>query len=251
MTDTVKRETQEWADWELDVLEKHHALYGTAYVQGKLAKRGSIRSDYSVRHKASRLGLSLGLRELTPLYRVAEEAGVTTGAVLNWVNRKGILKHCPKRGGQRHLPAPAVQLYLHEHRVPGRPAGWWGINRSAAEVGVHRTTLVRHVDYVEFAGVKFFDPILVRLYAEQVRRTLTPPPRHVPLRPLAGVGHRLQKAKHWCKTNGKPPQPYGKGRQAALYVHEDTARAFLTAQGHRADMVETLLRRAQQADLKP
>ena len=237
------RETQPWAEWELALLEVWHPLKGTAHVQALLAKRGVQRSDYSIRHKASRLGLSHGLKELTPLPQVAREAGVTGQAVRNWVRRKGLGKHCPKRGGVRHLPAPVVQLYLHEHRVSGRPTGWWGINRAAAEAGVHPTTLVRHVDYVTFAGVKFFDPILTRLYGEQVRRAATPPPRHVRLRDLAPPGRRQTQAHEWFKANASPAR-YGKGRKAPLYVHEDAARAFLTARGHHAEQVETLLRRA-------
>lgn len=246
------RETQEWTDWELDLLEKYHALHGTAHVQAHLARRGVSRSAYSIRHKASRLGLSHAMLEFHPLPDVQDEAGVTREAVYMWLTRTGYRQHCRWWGPDLLIPAPAVALYLHERRVPARPRGWWGTARTADFLGVTVDAvqyMVRrgHLDAVQCGTTYFIDPHDAHAWRNSRPRA---PQTHVKVRALAAaLGIHKDTLRAQLRTAGVRLTEYAQpGDRPALYTPATAARQFLSARGHHDEQVETLLRRALALD---
>lgn len=251
------RETQAWADWELDLLEKHHALHGTAFVQAKLARRGVTRSQFSIRHKASRLGLSHAMQEFTPMVDVAQEAGVTPQAVHWWLTKHGYRRHCRTWGRELLVPAPVVALYLNERRAPGRPRGWWGVARTADTLGcevrnVYHLIHAGKIDAVQHGKTFFIDPYSVRNHQQkQHGQAHATEVKVVHVARLLGVSpqYATRRLKELQVPTRLARCPGGRG--PALHMSEAHAQAFVSAGSFRADVLDTLIRKAQAVDLKP
>lgn len=248
MNKPAPRETLTWPDWALDILESFYALEGGASVRARLAQRGLRVSEYSVRHKASRLDLSADMQEFTPAAEVARKAGVSVQAVHDWLDHRHYRRHCEVRRGSLHLPAPAVRLYLHERRVAVRPPGWWGSARTADHLDVSLMTLARirragHLIYVQRGALIYHDPHSVREYQGGRRPA---PPSNVQVTALASVAGVSPQAvdKALRKAGASLSLHIRPGLPPASYTTADHARAFLSARGHHEEMVETLLRRA-------
>lgn len=240
------RVTIDWAEWELDILEAYYSLEGGAAVRARLAKRGSIRKEFSIRHKASRLDLSSDMQEFTPARTVAKEAGVDTKQVVRWVERSGHRKHCRTWGRALLLPAPLVRLYLHT-RIPRRatrPKGWWGEAKTAEFLHMTRRRLWQHAARNTLTAVRvektmFYDPHSVQQLAD-ARRAALPRPHELPVRSLAAAAG-LNVARDLATLPKTTRHPVG-GRPAH-YTTADAARAFLSKWGHRQEYIDTLVRR--------
>lgn len=243
------RETQAWAEWELDILEKYYALHGRAYVQEKLWAGGSNRGQYSIRHKASRLGLSHSMQEFTPLADVAAEAGVSAQAVHQWVDAHGYRKHCKQDGKAWQVPAPVVSLYLHSRRTDSRPPGTWGSARAADHAGCTVATLLKNVHHVIHAGTAYFQPHDVEAYRIVLWAERELPAHHVPLADVVSRGER-RALEAWLKANGHTLRPVARpGTRPVMCVHADHARAYLqTRLAWHEEQAATLLRKVQQVE---
>lgn len=244
-----QRDVQQWTAWELEILD-FYPLLGTAWVQRQYRKRGIHRSAYSIRHKASRLKLPRLLsEEYTYASDITAEAGTTPQALHEFLKARQWRGHCRMLGGRLLVPELIARYYLHADRLDSRPRGYWGTERAAEYLQLHPDTVRAHVPHVQHGRTRYYNPADVEEY-RQMMHDQQPPPRHVPLRPLAAaVGTTTTRAAYWCKANNAAATKCGKGRsRAAYYVHEDAARQFLTAQGHRAELIETLIRKAQQVD---
>lgn len=248
MTDTpTTRETQEWPEFALDLLEARYSLEGGAAVQVMLAERGFRVSQWAIRHKASRLDLADDMREFTPAADVARDAGVDTASVTRWVESHGYTRHCRTWGRALLLPLPAVRLYLTGNvpRAVRRPSGWWGVQRTAAHLDLSPPRVVAYANRGELIAVRlgrtlYYDPHAVRAYQE-ARVILAPRPNEVPLRLLArAAGLNVHRDMQALPRVTRHPA----GQRPAHYTTTEHARAFLTAWGHREEMVETVLRRA-------
>lgn len=238
---TRPRETLTWPDWAIDLLERYYALEGGASVRARLARRGLRVSEYSIRHKASRLNLAEDMQEFILAADMAAEAGVSVQAVHQWLAERRYRRHCRVERHMLLVPVPAVRLYLHERRRDTRPRGWWGSARAAERAGVSVPTLAAHVPHVIHGRTAYYRPEDVMTYAQQCQ---TPPPNHLLLRALTGPGSARQQAERWLKANGTPARAFKLPRhpgRPALYVHADHARQFLTARGYHEQLVEELL----------
>lgn len=234
------RVTLEWPDFAIDTLEAYYCLEGGASVQARLAKRGFTTSQYSIRHKASRLDLSSDMLEFTPIYDVARDAGVTRRAVELWLEAHDYARFCRYFGPALLLPLPAVRLYLPARRAPRRPAGWLGIEQAAERLQIHPSRVRRLcaallLPSVTVRGVTYVDP-----YALPPALPTSPPPGYVRLMTLAAAAGLDRKA---LTDLPSVSVKTGAGRPA-YYTSSSNARAFLSARGHRQEQVETLLRKA-------
>ena len=246
------RDVQQWDAWELEVLD-FYPLLGTAWVQRQYRKRGIIRSAYSIRHKASRLKLPrLLTEEFTYASEITAEAGTTPPALHEWLSYRDWRKHCRLLGGRLLVPEIIARYYLHAERLDSRPRGYWGTERTAEYLGLSAYAVRANVPHVQYGRTRYYDPAEVEAY-KTMMDTQQPPPRHIPLREIIPPTERTERQAQWFKANGTPAKraarPTPGGRQTALYVHEDAARQFLSAKGHRAEVVETLIRKAQQVSL--
>lgn len=234
------RLTVEWSDDELAYLESHYGLLGPAHVATHL-----WRSLNSVKQMATRLDLASDMREFVPLPDVAREAGVRTSTVHQWIDHHHYRRHTRTWGGNLTLmPLPMVRQYLHANRVSTRPPGWWGSARAAETIGCTLPTLTTlNLTRRTHGRTDYYDPHEVQQMAQTY--TNTPPRTYVRLRDVHRSEHRAGRLTHWLKTQGHPVHTYRhpSTNQQATYTSADAARAFLSAKGHREDMVETLLRK--------
>lgn len=233
---------QEWAEWELALLEARYCLDGLAFIQSK-----THRSRDSIRRKASNLDLSSEMRTYTPIADVAKQAGVTPQSVWQWLAQHDYRQHCRMWGRCLLMPLPAVNLYLDRLiiRRNTRPAGWWGTARAAEYLSLNAHVLRCHAARGDVTAARvrktlYFDPHSVREYRE-TRLAHQPRPNEVQMNALATVSgfNSWRDAKHLPTSMRVQP-----GTRPARYTTHDAARSFLTARGHREEMVETLLRKA-------
>lgn len=233
------RQVREWTEAEMELLELYYALEGIAYIAQRTG-----RSADSIRQQATRLNLAEEMQEYTPMPALTREAGVSEEAVRLWLNRRGYRPLCRTWGRLLLVPAPAVRLYLHETRVARRPKGWWSSARAAAELQVSVPTLRTLLTPRTHGRTDYYDPQEVRALMTQLHNH--PPMTAIRLRDLTGPGNKRQQALRWLRQSGHTPATYRhpQTKQSAHYVSQDAARAFLTAKGHREEMVETLLRKA-------
>jgi hypothetical protein len=237
------RETHEWTDAELATLEAHYCLRGGAFVR---ARHPNLTAN-AVRQMATRLNLADDLREYTPLRDVARDAGVTEHRVREWLRTyPWASRHCRKWGRVLLLPAPVVRLLLPSTRRVARPRGWLGSEQAAERLGVNgslvrRLCLTGVLEAVQVRGEWFVDPACL-----PARKPTAPPPNHISVQALAQVSEINAKAWHAGVERVTVKRAVGR---PACYAHERQARHFLTARGHRAEQVETLLRRAVALDV--
>ncbi|KQR22900.1 hypothetical protein [Deinococcus sp. Leaf326] len=239
------RETHEWTDAELATLEAHYCLRGGAFVR---ARHPNLTPN-AIRQMATRLNLADDLREYTPARQLAQEAGTTRTALWQWLARRPwARRHCRMWGHELLLPAPVVALWLPSRRRAHRPRGWVGVKQAASLLGVglvgivHRQCAAGELDAVKVRGEWFVDPACL-----PARLPTAPPPNHISVQALAAVSEISPKAWH-AGVPEKVTVKRSTGRPAC-YAHERQARHFLTARGHRAEQVETLLRRAVALDV--
>lgn len=223
-------------------------MHGSAFV---IARHPGLTPD-AVRQMATRLNLAEDLLEFTPAAQVAEEAGVEVQSIRKYLRARGYRRHCRVYGRTLLLPLPVVRLYLTERRVPARPRGWWGTARTAAHLGVsvqhvQRLIVRGQLDAVQHGRTYYVDPHSLPVLTP-------PPPLAVPVAALAaelGITpsclHR-QLRRQACPVV-VPPRTVEPAPTA--YTTHEAARRFLTARGHHAEQVETLLRRAVQLRLRP
>ena len=236
------RVVQEWAEWELALLEARYCLDGLAFIQGK-----TNRSRDSIRRKASNLDLSSEMRIFTSVADVAREAGVNPKSVWQWLDLHGYRRHCRHWGRELLMPLPAANLYLTRTmpRRVARPAGWWGVYRVAEALTctpghVHNHIRAGHLTAVSVRRTVFVEPHSVREY-QLTQHAAQPRPNELRVRDLAAATglHAYRDLKDLPRTMRVHP-----GTRPARYTTQDAARSFLTARGHREEMVETLLRKA-------
>lgn len=236
------RHTHEWTDAELDYLAQHYALRGTAFIR---ARYPHISVD-SARQMATRLSLADDLREYRPLREIAKEAGVTPQSVRDWLSsRPWASKHVRTWGRDTLLPTPVERLYLSEQRRSSRPRGWLTSPQVAQRLNVSAVTVRQMCSENALTcalvrGVVYVDPQDL-----PAPRQTTPPPNAVTLAALASVAGEHLTTLHRSKAIrviGTVHRPAG-GRPGR-YTTADHARQFLTARGHHAEQVETIIRRA-------
>lgn len=251
------RVTLEWPEFAIDLLEAYYSLEGGASVQARLAKRGFVTTQFSIRHKASRLDLSSDMAEFIPLSVVADDAGVHPNAVGQWLERQDYRKHCRTWGKLVLIPLPAVRLYLATRipRAKQRPKGWLPLKAAAAVRGVTCSTLSDDAHAGRVQAVRVGKDVYVEPTSAKNLSTTLPLPRAglIPLGPLSlSAGHHRAAALKWCQQHGHPVTKAASRAHAyrpAAYTSPDTARAFLSARGHRQEQIETLLRRALGIDV--
>lgn len=128
--------------------------------------------------------------DLIALVDVAPSFGVTPDAIKNALKRAR--KRVYKLNGRNAATIAELEWYgaRRERKAPGvpaRPAGWWGIKRAAAELGVDTTGLhymveSKRVSAVRHAKHYYFDPAVIRQIAGQRQPV---PSNWVPLVDLA------------------------------------------------------------------
>ena len=237
----VGREVQAWADWELELLESRYCLDGSAVI---MARTG--RSADSIRQKATRLQLRAEMDDYTPASDVRRLAGVTERAVRLWIDDHHYRHHTRTWGRLVLLPAPMVRLYLHDTRTDKRPAGWWGRARTADHLNCEISTLPKTLTYRTVGRTRYYDPHEVRMHT-----TPAPPATLIRLRDIhPKTGPAWTRALHWLAKAGHSVERFPRYAQGkpSPYINETAARAFLTARGHREEMVETIIRRGLSID---
>ena len=122
-----------------------YPLMGGRWLQRQYQKRGSKRTAYSIRHKASRLKLAGLSGPYTYATEIAAEAGVGTYAIHRFLRYHGWRKHCRLLGGRLLVPELIARFYLHGDRIDTRPKGYWGTARAADYAGVSAPTLVKTI----------------------------------------------------------------------------------------------------------
>lgn len=234
------RHTHEWTDAELDFLAAHYALRGTAFIR---AKYPNLTID-GIRQMATRLSLSDDLREYRPAAEIAKEAGTEGRALIAWINRRPwAARHLRTWGRETLVPAPVERLYLHAHRRPSRPRGWITVQQAAQSMAVtprtvHAACQTGSIECVEARGAIYVDPL--SLPRPRITR---PPPNALTFAALSAASGEYATTIHRkVQAAGTVHNPAG-GRPGR-YTTADHARQFLTARGHHAEQVETIIRRA-------
>lgn len=221
-------------------------------MQERLARRGLLVSQYALRHKASRLDLSSDMAEFIPLSVVADDAGVHPNAVGQWLERQNYRKHCRTWGKLVLIPLPAVRLYLATRipRAKERPKGWLPLKAAAQSRKVDPKTLCDDAHAGRVLAVRVGKDVFIEPTSARNLTTALPLPRAglIPLGPLSvAAGTNRDNARQWAKRHGHPVIRAASKTAAhhpAAYTSAEAARAFLSARGHRAEQVETLLRKA-------
>lgn len=235
------RKVEEWTDEELSLLESLYCLEGSG-----LIARLTGRTADSIRQKATRLQLRAEMKDYTLASEVRQQAGVDESAVRKWIDRHHYRPHCRTWGRQLLMPAPMVRLYLHETRADARPPGTWGRARTADHLGCAISRIPTTLSYRTVGRTRFYDPQEVTMH-----RTPAPPRTMIRLRDIhPHTGPTWRRAVEWLQDAGHRIETYPRQVRGkpAHYINETAARHFLSARGHREEMVDTLLRKAQGMD---
>lgn len=237
------RETHEWTDAELDFLETWYVLRGSAFIR---ARYPHLSAD-ACRQQATRMYLADDLRELHPIREVARDAGVTVRAVLDWLSRrKWAARRCWGTGVNTLLPLPVVRLYHPATRLTRRPTGWLTSVQAAERLNITPYSVRRRcasgaLTCAAVRGVMYVDP------QSLTAPVTTPPPAHVSALSVAAAAGEHRKTLQRAVAQHVLVK-LDKARSPTAFIHESQARQFLSSRGHRAETVETLLRRALALD---
>lgn len=237
------RYTHEWTDEELDYLSAHYCLRGSAFIRAKYPHL----TANGCRQQATRLNLSEDMHEYTDLNTVAREAAVAPQSVRDWLAiRPWARRACLTYGRMTLMPLPVIRLYHPAHRRTYRPKGWLTAEQAAQRLRIHPSRVRRlckagRLPCALVRGVMYIDPY-----------TLPPPlPSAAPLNyvslPALAVVTGLHR-KTFDRGLPERIKVHGHKTRPACYVHERHVRQFLTAREHRAEQVETIIRRAQAID---
>lgn len=239
------RQTHEWTPEELEYLTAWYVLRGSAFIR---AKYPHITSDMA-RQMATRLNLREDLQETRSIRDVAREAGVHPNSVLSWLStRPWARKACSGAGHHTRIPAPVERLYLTDTRRAVRPRGWLTAQQAARHLNTTDRTITRHchagsLTCVLVRGALYVDPLTL-----PHPTPATPAPGHVTLPALAAAaGLHPQIIARKVTTTGVVKT----GRRPARVTSSEHARSFLSARGYALDLIETIIRRAQQVDALP
>ena len=235
------RVVQEWAEWELALLEARYCLDGLAFIQAKTG-----RSRDSIRRKASNLDLSSEMRTYRTVQDVATEASTTPGKVRCWLDLHGYRRHCRTWGRELLIPLPAANLYLTRTmpRRAKRPAGWWGVYRTAETLTctpshVHHHIRAGRLNAVSVQRTAYIDPHSVR-ELQMTQHAALPRPHELRVRDLAAAaGLNVARDLAALPRHTRKPDKH----RPAHYTSEEAVRSFLTAKGHQQEMIATLFRK--------
>lgn len=239
------RQTHEWTPEELDFLTQWYVLRGSAFIR---ARYPHLSSD-ACRQMATRLNLREDLQETRSIREVAREAGVTPRAVQRWLSvRPWARKVCTGAGLALRIPAPVERLYLTDTRRAVRPRGWLTTQQASARLNVSAHTVTRHCHAGSLTCVLVRGALYVDPHTLPHPMSTTPAPGHVTLPALAtATGLHPQVIARKVTTTGVVKT----GRRPAKVTSSDHARSFLSARGYALDLIETIIRRAQQVDALP